>query len=69
VLEAYPRADDVGGSFQIAPNGVRVLAELGHGVLAYTNAQHRELRSDAATTPTRSLRNVFFATTETTAAT
>jgi 2-polyprenyl-6-methoxyphenol hydroxylase-like FAD-dependent oxidoreductase len=29
VLEAYPRADDVGGSFQIAPNGVRVLAELG----------------------------------------
>jgi 2-polyprenyl-6-methoxyphenol hydroxylase-like FAD-dependent oxidoreductase len=31
VLEAYPRADDVGGSFQIAPNGVRVLAELGLG--------------------------------------
>jgi 2-polyprenyl-6-methoxyphenol hydroxylase-like FAD-dependent oxidoreductase len=29
VLEAYPRTDDVGGSFQIAPNGVRVLAELG----------------------------------------
>lgn len=29
VLEAYPRSDDVGGSFQIAPNGVRVLAELG----------------------------------------
>lgn len=29
VLEAYPRADHVGGSFQIAPNGVRVLAELG----------------------------------------
>src|SRR5262249_30281630 len=29
MLEAYPRADDVGGSFQIAPNGVRVLAELG----------------------------------------
>jgi 2-polyprenyl-6-methoxyphenol hydroxylase-like FAD-dependent oxidoreductase len=29
VLEAYPRADDVGGTFQIAPNGVRVLAELG----------------------------------------
>jgi 2-polyprenyl-6-methoxyphenol hydroxylase-like FAD-dependent oxidoreductase len=29
VIEAYPRADHVGGSFQIAPNGVRVLAELG----------------------------------------
>ena len=29
VLEAYPRADDVGGSFQVAPNGARVLTELG----------------------------------------
>jgi len=29
VLEAYPRTDDVGGGFQIAPNGLRVLAELG----------------------------------------
>src|SRR5215469_15475395 len=29
VLEAYPRAENVGGGFQIAPNGVRVLAELG----------------------------------------
>ncbi len=29
VFEAYPRADDVGGAFQIAPNGLRVLAELG----------------------------------------
>jgi 2-polyprenyl-6-methoxyphenol hydroxylase-like FAD-dependent oxidoreductase len=31
VLEAYPRADDVGSAFQIAPNGLRVLAELGLG--------------------------------------
>jgi 2-polyprenyl-6-methoxyphenol hydroxylase-like FAD-dependent oxidoreductase len=29
VFEAYPRTDDVGGGFQIAPNGLRVLAELG----------------------------------------
>jgi 2-polyprenyl-6-methoxyphenol hydroxylase-like FAD-dependent oxidoreductase len=29
VFEAYPRADQVGGGFQIAPNGMRVLAELG----------------------------------------
>lgn len=29
VLEAYPRTEDVGGAFQIAPNGLRVLAELG----------------------------------------
>jgi 2-polyprenyl-6-methoxyphenol hydroxylase-like FAD-dependent oxidoreductase len=29
VFEAYPRTDDVGGAFQIAPNGLRVLAELG----------------------------------------
>jgi 2-polyprenyl-6-methoxyphenol hydroxylase-like FAD-dependent oxidoreductase len=29
VLEAYPRTEDVGGGFQIAPNGLRVLAELG----------------------------------------
>src|SRR5579859_1640298 len=29
VFEAYPRADDVGGGFQIAPNGLRVLADLG----------------------------------------
>jgi 2-polyprenyl-6-methoxyphenol hydroxylase-like FAD-dependent oxidoreductase len=29
VFEAYPRKDDVGGGFQIAPNGLRVLAELG----------------------------------------
>jgi 2-polyprenyl-6-methoxyphenol hydroxylase-like FAD-dependent oxidoreductase len=29
VLEAYPRSEDVGGGFQIAPNGLRVLAELG----------------------------------------
>jgi 2-polyprenyl-6-methoxyphenol hydroxylase-like FAD-dependent oxidoreductase len=29
VFEAYPRTDDAGGGFQIAPNGLRVLAELG----------------------------------------
>jgi 2-polyprenyl-6-methoxyphenol hydroxylase-like FAD-dependent oxidoreductase len=29
VFEAYPRTEDVGGGFQIAPNGLRVLAELG----------------------------------------
>jgi 2-polyprenyl-6-methoxyphenol hydroxylase-like FAD-dependent oxidoreductase len=29
VLEAYPPTDDVGGGFQIAPNGLRVLEELG----------------------------------------
>jgi 2-polyprenyl-6-methoxyphenol hydroxylase-like FAD-dependent oxidoreductase len=29
VLEAYPPTEDVGGGFQIAPNGLRVLAELG----------------------------------------
>jgi 2-polyprenyl-6-methoxyphenol hydroxylase-like FAD-dependent oxidoreductase len=29
VLEAYPPSDEVGGGFQIAPNGLRVLAELG----------------------------------------
>ena len=29
VFEAYPRTDDVGGGFQIAPNGLRVLADLG----------------------------------------
>src|SRR6185437_3504873 len=29
VYEAYPRAENVGGGFQIAPNGVRVLATLG----------------------------------------
>lgn len=29
LVEAYPRKDDVGGGFQIAPNGVRVLAALG----------------------------------------
>ena len=29
VLEAYPETDDVGGGFQIAPNGLRVLGELG----------------------------------------
>ncbi len=29
VFEAYPPTDDVGGAFQIAPNGLRVLAELG----------------------------------------
>jgi 2-polyprenyl-6-methoxyphenol hydroxylase-like FAD-dependent oxidoreductase len=29
VFEAYPRSEDVGGAFQIAPNGLRVLAELG----------------------------------------
>jgi 2-polyprenyl-6-methoxyphenol hydroxylase-like FAD-dependent oxidoreductase len=29
IFEAYARTDDVGGGFQIAPNGLRVLAELG----------------------------------------
>jgi len=29
VLEAHPLSDDVGGGFQIAPNGLRVLAALG----------------------------------------
>jgi 2-polyprenyl-6-methoxyphenol hydroxylase-like FAD-dependent oxidoreductase len=29
VFEAYARTDDVGGGFQIAPNGLRVLADLG----------------------------------------
>jgi len=29
VLEAYPRTEDVGGGFQIAPNGLRVLSQLG----------------------------------------
>jgi 2-polyprenyl-6-methoxyphenol hydroxylase-like FAD-dependent oxidoreductase len=29
VLEAYAPTEDVGGAFQIAPNGLRVLAELG----------------------------------------
>src|SRR5580693_908463 len=29
VFEAYPRRDEVGGGFQIAPNGMRVLAALG----------------------------------------
>src|SRR5579864_2254284 len=29
VVEAYPRCGEVGGGFQIAPNGLRVLAELG----------------------------------------
>jgi 2-polyprenyl-6-methoxyphenol hydroxylase-like FAD-dependent oxidoreductase len=29
VFEAYPRAEEVGGGFQIAPNGLRVLADLG----------------------------------------
>jgi 2-polyprenyl-6-methoxyphenol hydroxylase-like FAD-dependent oxidoreductase len=29
VFEAYPRSEDVGGGFQIAPNGLRVLSELG----------------------------------------
>jgi 2-polyprenyl-6-methoxyphenol hydroxylase-like FAD-dependent oxidoreductase len=29
VFEAYPPTEDVGSAFQIAPNGVRVLAELG----------------------------------------
>jgi 2-polyprenyl-6-methoxyphenol hydroxylase-like FAD-dependent oxidoreductase len=29
VLEAYPRTGDVGGGLQIAPNGLRVLGELG----------------------------------------
>jgi 2-polyprenyl-6-methoxyphenol hydroxylase-like FAD-dependent oxidoreductase len=29
VCEAYPRRDDGGGGFQIAPNGIRVLAALG----------------------------------------
>jgi 2-polyprenyl-6-methoxyphenol hydroxylase-like FAD-dependent oxidoreductase len=29
VFEAYPRTDDAGGGFQIAPNGMRVLADLG----------------------------------------
>src|SRR5579883_2113330 len=29
VLEAYPPSEDVGGGFQIAPNGLRVLGELG----------------------------------------
>ena len=29
VFEAYPRTEDVGGGFQIAPNGLRVLADLG----------------------------------------
>jgi 2-polyprenyl-6-methoxyphenol hydroxylase-like FAD-dependent oxidoreductase len=29
VFEAYPRVGDVAGGFQIAPNGLRVLAELG----------------------------------------
>lgn len=29
VFEAYPRTEDVGGAFQIAPNGLRVLADLG----------------------------------------
>ena len=29
VFESYPRSDEVGGSFQIAPNGMRVLDELG----------------------------------------
>jgi 2-polyprenyl-6-methoxyphenol hydroxylase-like FAD-dependent oxidoreductase len=29
VFEAYPRTDDAGGGFQIAPNGMRVLGELG----------------------------------------
>src|SRR6185437_1241263 len=31
VFEAYPRAENVGGGFQIAPNGMRVLAALGLG--------------------------------------
>jgi 2-polyprenyl-6-methoxyphenol hydroxylase-like FAD-dependent oxidoreductase len=29
VFEAYPRRDEVGGGFQIAPNGMRVMAALG----------------------------------------
>src|ERR1700691_264871 len=29
VFEAYPRTDDAGGGFQIAPNGMRVLGDLG----------------------------------------
>lgn len=29
IFEAYPRADNVGGGFQIAPNGMRVLDALG----------------------------------------
>ncbi|HEY1811309.1 MAG TPA: NAD(P)/FAD-dependent oxidoreductase [Kofleriaceae bacterium] len=31
VFEAYPRKDDITGGFQIAPNGMRVLATLGLG--------------------------------------
>src|SRR6185312_4764141 len=49
VFEAYPRTDDVGGSFQIAPNGARVLAELelaepllraGHPTRGFTFRNH-----------------------------
>src|SRR5438309_1250254 len=29
IFEAYPRVEHVGGGFQIAPNGMRVLAQLG----------------------------------------
>ncbi len=29
VFEAYPQADDIGGGMQIAPNGMRVLKEIG----------------------------------------
>jgi 2-polyprenyl-6-methoxyphenol hydroxylase-like FAD-dependent oxidoreductase len=54
VFEAYPRAADVGGGFQIAPNGVRVLAELGladallraghpSGDMAFRNHQGRDI--------------------------
>ena len=54
VFEAYPRTDDVGGGFQIAPNGLRVLAELGladalleaghpSGDMAFRNHQGRDI--------------------------
>ncbi len=29
IFEAYPRVDDIGGGFQIAPNGMRVLEQIG----------------------------------------
>ncbi len=36
IYEAYPRTEDIGGGFQIAPNGMRVLEQLGlaHKVIA-----------------------------------
>jgi 2-polyprenyl-6-methoxyphenol hydroxylase-like FAD-dependent oxidoreductase len=54
VFEAYPRKDDAGGGFQIAPNGLRVLADLGlaeallregspSGDMAFRNHRGREI--------------------------